>query len=897
MAKAKSGKVKGKRIFKIAKEFNLSHKTLTEFLQKKGYKVSGPNDTVTEEMHEKILARFSEEKAKAEKIRARKIVEEQASEESVAAESAADTSELAPEKTVDEAQEKVAEPVAEEKDVKTEEAEPVKNVADIIAESEKQKRKTQEMPAAISEPEVVAPAETEPEKQEKEEEPEAKRIPEIIEDEKVTRDIPKKDKKKPMTDKDKRKDKDNLSAKERKRKKAFDLIKKENKKYKHKFTPSNVKDVEEQEDVKLKAGRIGRPKKRKKKEKNINQQEVADTLKKTLANMGSTNKRKKKKKVVKEDGVVEEVNVIVATEFMSVQELAKAMEIDATEVIKTCMSVGILATINQRLDMETIKIIADEFNFEVEEAEVEIELMEEIIEEEEDVDKMIPRAPIVTIMGHVDHGKTSLLDYIRSTNVVSGESGGITQHIGAYEVELSGRGNITFLDTPGHEAFTAMRARGAQVTDIVVLVVAADDRVMPQTNEAIDHALAAGVSIIIAINKVDKPNANPEKIKKELADRNILVEDWGGKYQCVEVSAKTGHNVEELLEKILLEAEMLELKANPDKSAIGTVIESRLDKGKGPVATVLIQSGTLRVGNFFVAGANWGKVRAMLNEREMRIIEAGPSTPVQVLGFDGVPQGGDKFIVMDSEQRAREIAVKRQQIRREQELRVVRKISLEQFSQQIQQGEVKELNVLIKSDVAGSSQALADSISKLSTPEVRINIVRSAVGPITESDVLLAAASNAVLIGFHVRPNVAAKELANNEHVEIRLYKIIYDVVEDLKNALEGMLAPIEREVVVGTVEVREVFKISKVGSVAGCYVTSGKIYRNSRVRLVRNDVEIYDGELASLKRFKEDVKEVASGFECGIMIKNYNDIKVGDTIEAYETIEEKQTLEGSRKK
>ncbi|MCK5075923.1 MAG: translation initiation factor IF-2, partial [Calditrichia bacterium] len=428
---------------------------------------------------------------------------------------------------------------------------------------------------------------------------------------------------------------------------------------------------------------------------------------------------------------------------------------------------------------------------------------------------------------HVDHGKTSFLDYIRTANVIDGESGGITQHIGAYEVEVGDKGKIAFLDTPGHEAFTAMRARGAQVTDIVVLVIAADDRVMPQTNEALDHALAAEVSIIIAINKCDKPNANPEKIKKQLADRNILVEDWGGKYQCVEISAKTGKNVDELLEKILLETEMLELKANPDRNAVGTVIESKLDKGKGPVATVLVQKGTLRIGDVFVAGSHWGKVRALLNEKDERIYTAGPSTPIQVLGFDGVPEAGDKYIVMETEHKAKEIATKRQQIRREQELRVVRKISLEHFSEQVKLGEIKELNILIKSDVTGSAQALADSLSKLSTDEVKVNIIRSAVGPITESDVLLAEASNAVIAGFHVRANMAAKTRADKENVQIRLYKIIYDLVDDVTSALEGMLAPVEREVVVATVEVRETFKISRLGTIAGCHVLSGKITRN----------------------------------------------------------------------
>jgi len=513
--------------------------------------------------------------------------------------------------------------------------------------------------------------------------------------------------------------------------------------------------------------------------------------------------------------------------------------------------------------------------------------------EEDNPDDYVDRHPVVTVMGHVDHGKTtSLLDFIREANVVAGESGGITQHIGAYVVDMDNRRKITFLDTPGHEAFTAMRSRGAHITDLVVLVIAADDNVMPQTEEAIDHAKAAGVPIVIAINKVDKPNANPQAIRKQLAERNILVEDWGGNYQVVEVSAKTGQGVPELMEKILLEAELLELKANPKLRANGVVIESRLDRGKGAVATVLIQQGTLHIGDDFIVGKYYGRVRAMLNERNQRIKSAGPAFPVQILGIDGVPEAGDKLIVMPDEKSAREIAQRRQQLKREQDFRQIKLLTLDEISRQIKEGEVKELNILVKADVDGSAQALTDSLLKLSTQDVAVKIIRRAVGPITESDVMLAAASHAIIIGFHVRPTLNAKALAEEENVDIRPYKVIYQAIEDVKMAMEGLLEPEEREVVTGLAEVREVFKISRLGSIAGCYMLNGKINRNSMVRLIRNDVEIYTGKLSSLKRFKEDVKEVSAGYECGIMIENYNDIKVGDYIEVYEVVEEKRTLD-----
>jgi len=567
------------------------------------------------------------------------------------------------------------------------------------------------------------------------------------------------------------------------------------------------------------------------------------------------------------------------------------MDVPVGDIIKKCLDLGLVVSINQRLDLDTIELLANEWDFTVvKEEEYAGDLLEEIEDEDDQMEDKESRAPIITIMGHVDHGKTSLLDYIRKTNVVGGESGGITQHIGAYEVEKDGR-TITFLDTPGHEAFTAMRARGAQVTDIVILVIAADDEVKPQTDEAIDHARAAGVKIIIAINKVDKPEANSERIRQQLSERNILVEDWGGTFQCAEISAKTGQGIDDLLEKVLLEAEMLDLKANSEKKGRGTVIESRLDKGKGIIATVLIQNGSLHIGDPFLAGQYSGRVRAMLDEKEDRITFAGPSKPVLVLGFDGLPQAGDKFMVMSDEHTVREISTRRQRIKREQDFRQVKLTTLDQISENIRLGGIKELRIIVKADVDGSAEALSDSLLKISTKEVSVHVIRKGVGPISESDVLLAAASHAIIIGFHVRPNVKAKELAAQENIEIRNYKVVYDAINDVKLALEGLLGTEKKEEVIGMIEVREIFKISRLGTIAGCHVKSGKITRNARVRLLRDDAEIYNGTLISLKRFKDDVKEVAAGFECGLQIQNYNDIKVGDMLEAYEVIEKKRTL------
>jgi translation initiation factor IF-2 len=567
-----------------------------------------------------------------------------------------------------------------------------------------------------------------------------------------------------------------------------------------------------------------------------------------------------------------------------VNEVATMMDVSSTQVISACMSLGIMVTMNQRLDAETLTIVADEFGYQVEfmQAELEETVIEELTDSDEDLQ---PRAPIVTVMGHVDHGKTSLLDYIRKENVIAGESGGITQHIGAYGVTLESGQKISFLDTPGHEAFTAMRARGAQVTDIAIIVIAADDDIMPQTKEAIAHAQAAGVPIVFAINKIDRPTANPDKIKEGLAAMNLLVEDWGGKIQSHDISAKTGEGVSELLEKVLLEAELLELKANPNREASGTVVEAFLDKGRGYVSTILVQNGTLKIGDYLLAGTSSGKIRAMQDERGKNVKEVGPATPISILGLDGAPQAGDRFNVLRDEREAKQIAQKRSQLQREQSVRAQRQLTLDEIGRRIAVGDFQELNIILKGDVDGSVEALTDSFQKLSTEEIQVNIIHKGVGAITESDVLLASASSAVVIGFNVRPMANARTVAEKEEVDIRTYSIIYDAIDDIKKAMEGMLSPEMKEEVTGTAEIRETFKISKIGTIAGCMVTSGKIFRNSKIRLIRDGVVTFDGELASLKRFKDDVKEVSKGYDCGLQVKNYNDIKVDDQIEAYQEV------------
>ncbi len=596
-----------------------------------------------------------------------------------------------------------------------------------------------------------------------------------------------------------------------------------------------------------------------------------------------------REKVEAQEQADSEEKILKVTEFVTVSDISTMMDVAVNQVIGACMSLGMMVTMNQRLDAETISIVAEEFGFDVEFVNADIEeSITEVVDKEEDLST---RAPIVTVMGHVDHGKTSLLDYIREENVIAGESGGITQHIGAYGVELKGGQKIAFLDTPGHEAFTAMRARGAQVTDLAIIVIAADDDVMPQTKEAISHAQAAGVPIIFAINKIDRDAANPERIKEKLAQMNLLVEDWGGKIQSHDISAKTGLGVEELLEKVLLEAELLDLKANPDKPAVGTVVEAFLDKGRGYVSTVLVQAGTLRIGDYVLAGRNHGKIKAMQDERGNNVQVAGPSTPVSLLGLDGAPTAGDKFNVFEDEKEAKDIASKRTQLQREQSVRTQKTLSLDEIGRRIALGDFKELNLILKGDVDGSVEALTDSFQKLSTEEIQVNIIHKAVGAITESDILLASASDAIVIGFNVRPQGNARSVAEQEEVDIRMYSIIYDAINDLKDAMEGMLSPELKEEITGNAEIRATFKISKVGTIAGCMVTDGKIYRASGVRLIRDSVVVYTGELSALKRFKDDVKEVAKGYECGMQIKNYNDLQEGDVIECFREIEVKKKL------
>lgn len=919
---------KKRKLFQIAKELNLASHTIQEFLEKKGHPIKNPNMPIPEDIYDEILKRFSHEKIEAEKVEKRR--KERVREEEIASlkdeglHEKEETKEIEqiidlPKETEQEIEKTPdAEKIENETETSAKAEIKEKDETDIEAVSEKDKKEESEFDLKkkprvgdiIDHPIAKQFLEKKQKAVEKKEEKKSTKAKKAIKSN--SEEVPDTADLKPEVEiadgiydetaigKDKRKEKkkekkkDRLELEEEKearRRKAFEMIRKESKKFKASL--QNL-ETEEEETELIKKEKEGR-RKRVKKKKEVDQKEVDDVLKKTLAGMrdiGSGRKRRKKARDQQEGEEIDQ-NLIKVSEFISTQDLANLMDVTPAEIIQKCLELGLKVTINQRLDMDTIDLLSEEFGFKVEEEEeFGSEFLEELIDEEEDQGDLQPRHPVVTVMGHVDHGKTSVLDYIRKENVVAGESGGITQHIGAYKVETADGHGITFVDTPGHEAFTAMRARGAQVTDIVVLVIAADDRVMPQTEEAIDHAKAAGVPIVIAINKIDKPNANPEAIKKDLANRNILVEDWGGKYQVAEISAKTGERMNDLLEKIILEAELLDLKANFTRKCRGVVLDAKLDKGKGPVASVLVENGIVKVGDYFIVGQRWGRVRALLNERGQQIKSAGPSDPVQVLGIGEVPEAGDRFIVMKDEKTVREIATRRQQLKREQDFRKVRLLTLDEISQQIKTGVVKELRLLVKADVDGSAQALVDSLERLSNQDVEVEIIRRAIGPITESDVMLAAASGAIIIGFHVRPTIKAKKLADNEHIDIRLYKIIYDAIEDVKKALEGMLEPVEREVGLGMLEVRESFKISRMGTVAGCYVLEGKITRNSLVRLIRNDVEVYEGKLSSLKRFKDDAKEVQAGYECGVMIENFNDIKVGDHIEAYEIVKEARTLD-----
>ncbi len=852
-----------RRIYQVAREFKISNEALIEFLRSLNFKVRNHMALVTDDMYSEVAKHFGMEEAEVKKESdIRKKIEERQKVEKARREA------------IQHEIKEILEVVS-----KT----PIDKIGDEYKKIEKEKReditvedkidiKDKEETSVVLEPEIGEVAEEE----------------KISADEKSEGEVEKEKKAKPRR---------HLKRLPKKKVKKEAEEAEEGRLLRGKIR----KKREEKEEAPPLGGVTSEQKKRRKKRKKrkkkkaeieIDEQEIQASIKETLAKMSEPTRKKKRKKLKKEEeGKVEEENVLQVTEFTSVAELANLMEVEPSEVIQVCMSMGLMVTINQRLDKDVITMVADEFGYDVkfllEYGDKEIEEFEE---EEEDPSLLKPRPPVVTIMGHVDHGKTTLLDYIRKSNIIAGESGGITQHIGAYEVSVKNK-KITFLDTPGHEAFTAMRARGAQVTDIVVLVVAADDEVMPQTIEAINHAQAAGVPIIVAINKIDKPNVNIERIKKQLSENNVLIEEWGGKVQCVEISAKTGQGVDHLLEMILLEAEILELKANPDAKAKGVLIEIKMEKGRGIIGTILIQKGTLRIGDPFVAGQFSGRVRAMFDERNNTVNEAPPSTPVQVLGFDGVPQAGDLFMVMESEHVAKQISQKRQILKREQSFRQVRRITLDQISKQIAEGKIKELSIIIKADVDGSLEAICDSLMELATEDVGVRIIHKGVGTITETDVLLAEASNAAIIGFHVNPNAKARELAKKENVDIRIYKVIYDIVEDIKLALSGLLEPEISEEVIGKLEIRDVFKASKVGVIAGCYVQSGKVVRNSFARLIREGDVIYDGKISSLKRFKDDVKEVKSGYECGLTLENFNDIRPGDTLEIYQVVETARTL------
>ena len=862
MSETKAPKI---RLYKFAAEINLSSENLIEFLKSKGYEIKSHQSILTEEMIYDVNAHFKKDIEKAEqhykkiaefnKKRAEKTdKEEKSAQVEVVEEPTEDVKEIVITDV------KIEEPVVEEQQsLSTEETE---------TEEIELEEKTAEVPEESVSDKFISPKEAE-----------AKKVKGLKVVGKI--DLEEGKRKKPVSSKD---------AEPAKEESLDGSKKKKRPKTKKKLTG----DVTSEEPAVVK-------KKKRVKKFEIDEKDVKAAIKKTMLSMDDTivtnraavRKKKRKEREAEEERLQElktlDKNKIRVNEYIAVSELANLMSVPVGDVISKCIGLGLMVSINQRLDVETITLVADEFGYDVEfQKEYTAEALEDFDDEDESLET---RPPVVTIMGHVDHGKTSLLDYIRRTNVVAGESGGITQHIGAYQVDIGGGKQITFLDTPGHEAFTAMRARGAQLTDIVVLVIAADDAVMPQTVEALNHAQAAGVPIIIAINKIDKPGANPEKIKQQMADRNVLVEDWGGKYQSVQLSAKSGLNVDLLLEKIVLEADLLDLKANPNRIARGAVVESQLDKGRGVTGTILVQKGTLRIGDPFVAGIHHGKVRAMFDERGNKVLEAPPSTPVLVLGFEGAPQAGDSFIVLESEREAREISLKRQQLKREQDQKQVHHITLDEIAKQISIGGVKELALIVKGDVDGSVEALSDSLMKLSNQEVIVRVIHKGVGGISESDVLLAAASNAIIIGFHVRPNINARKLAENQKVDIRLYSVIYNAINEVKSALEGLLSPVISEEVTATLEIRDTFKVPKSGTIAGCYVLDGKITRNNKIRLIRDGIVIHEGSIGNLRRFKDDVREVDAGYECGLNIENFNDLKVGDIIEAYKLVETKKTL------
>jgi translation initiation factor IF-2 len=877
-----------KRVFQVAREFNISNEALVEYLHKLGYDIRNHMSLLSDEAYGKAVEKFGETELQhdSEYEFRRRLKEKKAAEEAKKQQArdslerrlkvAKDLAEEMPRLKRQREEEHEAEPPKEEKTAPPPEAKPSAPPSQPEEKPEEKPKKPKRKLKVVEIPPEEAGARTrEKPRPEPAEKPEA-------EPSKAPSEAEPKPEAKPQGPDGKPKEKEEEEGAERKKKR---------KRRRRKKRPA---ETEEEPQITEKKDR----KRKKKRHRPVfDEAEIQENIRQTLANIDDTapgKTRKRKRRIAAEEEEAElEPQVIKVSEYMSLSELSNLMNVESTELIKKCMELGMMVTINQRLDMDTITLLASEYGFQVEALE---EFGEDILEEmeEEEEGTLLPRPPVVTIMGHVDHGKTSLLDHIRKSNIIAGEAGGITQHIGAYEVTLDHDKNITFLDTPGHEAFTAMRARGAQATDIVVLVVAADDSVMPQTIEAISHAKAADVPIVVAVNKIDKPGANPDLIRKQLSEHGVLVEQWGGKYQAVEISAKTGENLDSLLESILLEAEILDLKANPDRKAKGVIIESKLDRGKGPVATVLVQAGTLTVGDPFVSGTFAGKVRSMFDERGKRVKSAGPSVPVQVLGFDGLPQAGDSFVVLESERDTRDISQKRQQLQREHEHWRSRPRTLDEISRQIAEGQVRQLSVVVKADVDGSIQAIIDSLMKLATKEVAVDVIHRGVGAISESDVLLASASGAIIIGFNVRPTSKARELAAKESVDIRQYEVIYDILNDIKAALEGFLTPDISEELVGTAEVRQVFKVPKVGMIAGCYINSGKINRNDNIKVYRDDRLIHDGRISSLKRFKEDVRDVATGFECGIGVERFDDLKVNDVIEAYHVVETKRTLEQS---
>lgn len=912
------------RLAKAASEFNVSLAHIVDLLKTKGFSVEAkPTSKITEEMHNILLKEFGKDKdlkGKADQLNigiGRKLEKEKLEKEEAEAAAKTEPEPVVEEKpVVKKAAEKkveeeapVAEPEATPEVIKVSRGKVGLTVVDKIDLDKKKTKKTTETP--VEQPEAEKPKKTARKQEEPveakveapivkpvvQEVPEKKAAPEMemIETKKVTLEGPKiigkieiKEEKKP----EKRGTDANAEKKKRKR-----IVKHE------RINVDKVREEERQRENRNRDQRGGVGGVRRTEVNTEEQQrQIQEQIRATLAKltggqqkgrgsrMAKQMKRERREAAEIEAAEAATNSALQVAEFTSLSELASLMNVSPTALVQSCFNLGMMVSINQRLDAEIIELLAEENGFKVQF----INANEEEIEEEEVADEpedMEARPPIVTIMGHVDHGKTSLLDYIRETNVVAGEKGGITQHIGAYEVDLPSGKRIAFLDTPGHEAFTAMRARGAKLTDIAVIVIAADDQVMPQTKEAISHAQAANVPMVFAINKIDKPGANPDKIKEQLSQMNILVEDWGGKFQCQEISAKSGLNVEIILDKILLEAEMLELKANPDKPAVGTIIEASLDKGRGYVSNIMVQEGTLSVGDMMVAGPFFGKVKAMFNERNQRVQEAGPSTPVLVLGLNGAPQAGEKFKIYEDETQAKSVANKRSQILREQGIRTKKHITLEEIGRRKALGTFRELNIIIKADVDGSTEALTDSLQKLSTKEVQVNVIYKGVGQITESDVMLASASDALIVGFQVRPSSSVRRLAEKEGVEIRLYSIIYNAIEEVKAAMEGMLAPKMEEKITSMLEVRDTFKISKVGTIAGCYVTEGKITRNTKIRLIRDGIVIHTGTLSSLKRFKDDAKEVTTSMECGLTINNYNDIQPGDLIEGYEEVEVKRSL------